>query len=432
MNRHFSFIGILAALIALVPSTARLETIAITNARLLTMGPAGEVASGTLVMRDQTIIAVGPEARPPADARIIDARGGVVTPGLIAADTALGLMEVNSVETTDDTRTSNRSVSAALDVQYALNPDSTLLPITRLGGVTRAIVMPDYDEGATDRDLQFAGQAAMISLATSADILVRAKIGMVLELGESGAQRVGGSRAAQLVQLRELLDGVRLFSANRKAYERGELRDLGLSRADLDALVPVIEGRMSLIVGVHRASDIRQALQLAHEYKLRIILSGAAEGWRVAKEIAAAKVPVLLNPTFNLPSRYETLGATLKNAALLQAAGVEIAIVGNDLGHRVRDMRYNAGVAVSRGLPYLAAIEAITLAPARIFGVADQVGSLEPGKQADVVLWSGDPLEPLTQPIAVFIRGEEQPMKSRSLELRDRYNSKARAETPSS
>lgn len=432
MNRHFSFIGILAALIALVPSTARLETIAITNARLLTMGPAGEVGSGTLVMRDQTIIAVGPEARPPADARIIDARGGVVTPGLIAANTALGLMEVNSVETTDDTRTSNRMVSAALDVQYALNPDSTLLPITRLGGVTRAIVVPDYNDRATDRDLQFAGQAAMISLATSADILVRPKIGMVLELGESGAQRVGGSRAAQLVQLRELLDGVRFFNANRKAYDRGELRDLGLSRADLDALVPVIEGRMPLIVGVHRASDIRQALQLAREYKLRIMLSGAAEGWRVAKEIAAAKVPVLLNPTFNLPSRYETLGATLKNAALLYAAGVEIAIVGNDLGHRVRDMRYNAGVAVSRGLPYLAAIEAITLAPARIFGVADQVGSLEVGKKADVVLWSGDPLEPLTQPIAVFIGGEEQPTKSRSFELRDRYNSKASAETPSS
>lgn len=432
MNSHLPFIGILATLIALVPSTARLETIAITNARLLTMGPAGEVASGTLVMRDQTIVAAGTDVQLPAGARIIDARGGVVTPGLIAANTALALLEVNSVEETDDTRTHSRTVSAALDVQYALNPDSTLLPITRLGGVTRAIVVPDYDERATDRDLQFAGQAAMISLGASADILVRPKIGMVIELGESGAQRVGGSRAAQLVQLRELLDGVRFFNANRKAYDRGELRDLGLSRADLDALVPVMEGRMPLIVGVHRASDIRQALQLAREYQLRIILSGAAEGWRVAKEIAAAKVPVLLNPTLNLPSRYETLGATLQNAALLQAAGVEIAIVGNDPGHRVRDMRYNAGVAVSRGLPYLAAIEAITLAPARIFGVADQVGSLEVGKQADVVIWSGDPLEPLTQPVAVFIRGEQQPMKSRSLELRDRYNMKPRGDTPSS
>jgi imidazolonepropionase-like amidohydrolase len=432
MNPHLSFIGILATLIALLPSTARLETIAITNARLLTMGPAGDVASGTLVMRDQTIVAAGTDVQPPAGARIIDARGGVVTPGLIAANTALALLEVNSVEETDDTRTHSRTVSAALDVQYALNPDSTLLPITRMGGVTRAIVVPDYDERAADRDLQFAGQAAMISLGASADILVRPKIGMVIELGESGAQRVGGSRAAQLVQLRELLDGVRFFDENRKAYDRGELRDLGLSRADLDALVPVIEGRMPLMVGVHRASDIRQALQLAREYKLRIILSGAAEGWRVAKEIAAAKVPVLLNPTFNLPSRYETLGATLQNAALLQAAGVEIAIVGNDPGHRVRDMRYNAGVAVSRGLPYLAAIEAITLAPARIFGVADQVGSLEAGKQADVVIWSGDPLEPLTQPVAVFIRGEQQPMRSRSLDLRDRYNVKPRGDTPSS
>lgn len=431
MTRYLSTISAVTALMILTPSTAQLETIAITNARVLTMGSAGEVANGTLVMRDQTIVAVGADVQPPASARVIDVRGAVVTPGLIATNTALGLLEVNSVEGTNDAGTRSRTVSAALDVQYALNPDSTLLPITRLGGVTRAVVVPDYDDAAADRDLLFAGQAAMISLAGSPDILFRPKVGMVLELGESGAQRAGGSRAAQLVQLRELLDGVRLFKANRKAYERGELRELGLSRADLDALVPVIEGRMPLIVRVHRAADIRQTLQLARDYGLRIILSGAEEGWRVAKEIAAANVPVLINPTSNLPSRYETLGATLKNAALLEAAGVEIAIVGNDAGHRVRDMRYNAGIAVSRGLPYLAAMEAITLAPARIFGVADQVGSLEPGKQADVVVWSGDPLEPLTQPIAVFIRGEEQPPTSRSFELRDRYQVEGRGDMPS-
>lgn len=433
MIRYLSATGAVAALlIALAPSNARVETIAITNARLLTAGPAGEVAKGTLVIRDQTIVAIGADVQPPAAARIIDAAGATVTPGLIATNTVLGLLEVNSVESTDDARTRSRNVSAALNVQYGLNPDSTLLPIARLGGVTSALVVPDYDEAEGDRGLLFAGQAAMITLAASSDILFRSKVGMVLDLGEGGALRVGGSRGAEFVELREIFDGVRLFKANRKAYDRGELRDLGMSRADLDALVPVVDGQMPLIVGVHRAADIRQALQFAREQRLKIVLSGAEEGWRVAGEIAAARIPVLINPTANLPGRYETLGATMKNAALLQAAGVEIAILGNDPGHRVRDLRYNAGIAVSRGLPYLAAVEAITLAPARIFGIADKVGSLEPGKQADVVIWDGDPLEPMTQPVAIFIRGEQQPMNSRSLELRDRYQIKNAGDAPSS
>mgnify|MGYP000391775406 CR=1 FL=1 len=178
---------------------------------------------------------------------------------------------------------------------------------------------------------------------------------------------------------------------------------------------------MPLIVVVHRAADIRQLLTLARENRLRVILSGAEEAWRVADEIAAAKVPVLLNPTSNIPSNFDMLGASLQNAAILRAAGVDIAIGGNDGGHRVREMRYNAGLAVSRGLPYAAGIEALTLAPARIFGVAGELGSIAPGKWADIVIWDGDPLEPLTQPTAIFVAGREQPLESRATELARRY-----------
>ncbi|MBK9009440.1 MAG: amidohydrolase family protein [Novosphingobium sp.] len=152
---------------------------------------------------------------------------------------------------------------------------------------------------------------------------------------------------------------------------------------------------MPLIVIVHRAADIRQVLAFARESGLKLVLSGAEEGWQVASEIAAMNVPVLLNPTSNIPSSFDQIGASLRNAAILKAAGVDIAISGNDGGHRVRDMRYNAGLAVSRGLPQSAALEAITLAPARIFGVANLVGSIEPGKLADLVIWDGDPLEAL-------------------------------------
>lgn len=419
-GRLLRALGACAALIA-VHGPANAETVAIVNAHILTPGPVGEVPRGTIVLRDGLIVEAGAEVAVPPGARIVDAQGGRVTPGLIAVDTALGLIEVSSVEGTMDRSTSHSEISAAFDVQYGLNPDSTLLPVARLGGITRAIVMPGYENGEEARELPFAGQAAMISLAEGTSLLFKPGLGMVLELGEDGAARAGGSRAAEFVQLRSILDNVRLYRARRPAYDSAALRDLGLSRADLEALVPVLEGRMPLIVSVHRAADIRQVLEFAREYQLRIIIDGADEGWRVAGEIAAARVPVLLNPTSNIPASFEQLGATLRNAALLEAAGVEIAISGNDAGHRARDMRYNAGVAVSRGLPYSAAIEAMTLAPARIFGVDDQLGSIAPGKRADLVIWDGDPLEPLSQPVAIIIDGREQPLQSRALELRDRY-----------
>jgi imidazolonepropionase-like amidohydrolase len=179
---------------------------------------------------------------------------------------------------------------------------------------------------------------------------------------------------------------------------------------------------MPLIVTVHRAADIRNVLRLAQEENLDIILDGAEEGWRVADEIAAAGVPVLLNALANLPQSFEVRGATMENAARLHAAGVVIAIKGSEGSvHRAREARYNAGNAVAHGLPYEAAIAAITVNPARIFGLEDQFGGLRPGVAADVVVWTGDPLEPLSQPTAIFINGRQQPLTSRALELRDRY-----------
>lgn len=402
---------ILAATAVGTPAAA--QSFAITNAHLVTPGPVGGVDNGTIVVRDGRIVAAGGGVAVPAGLRVVDAKGAVVTPGLIAVNTALGLVEVNSVDGSVDTKTKNSGISASFDVQYGLNPASTLIPIARLGGVTHAVVMPDYDDSDQERELPFAGKAAMISLGEGANILHRPGIGMMLELGEDGAARVGGSRAAEFVQLRQIFDLARQPLRDEYPFE--------LSQADVTALKPVLAGTMPLIVVVHRAADIQQVLKLARDYKLKIILSGAEEAWRVADEIAAARVPVLINPTSNIPSNFDMLGASLQNASILKAAGVEIAIGGNDAGHRVREMRYNAGLAVSRGLPYAAGIEALTLAPARIFGVADQMGSIAPGKAADIVIWDGDPLEPLTQPTAIFIAGKEQPLISRATELGKRY-----------
>ena len=413
MTRHFILAALATSAAMALPGSATAQNFAITNAHILTPGPVGEIENGTILVRDGKIVAAGRSVAVPAGTNTVDAKGQIVTPGLFAVNTALGLVEVNSVDGTIDGRTRNSRISASFDVQYGLNPASVLIPAARLGGVTRAVVMPDYDDGNKEREAPFAGMGAVISLGHESAMLYRPGIGMVLELGEDGAARLGGSRAAQFVQLRQIF-------ASLKVQWLPD-NDLGLSEADHNALLPVVTGKMPLVVIVHRAADIRQVLALAKEYPLKLILSGAEEAWQVAPEIAAMKVPVLLNPTSNIPSSFEQIGASLRNATMLKAAGVEIAISGNDAGHRVRDMRYNAGIAVSRGLPMAAAIEAITLAPARIFGLADKVGSIEPGKQADMVIWDGDPLEALTEPVAIYIDGKDQPMQSRGTLLSDRY-----------
>jgi imidazolonepropionase-like amidohydrolase len=397
---------------------AAAQTVAITGGRIVTMGPAGEIERGTVLIRNGRIVAVGADVPVPPGAKIIDATGKVVTPGLVAAGTALGLIEVRSVETTDDRATDADDLSAAFDAGYGLNPDSLLIPVARLGGITRAITTPTYKD-RSDRELLFAGQAAAVTLDGSA-MLMKRGVAMVLDMGDAGAERAGGARAAELVALRALFAEIRDYKARRAAYDRGQTRDYTLSRADMDALIPVVEGRMPLLVSVNRAADIRDALALAREERLKLIIESASEGWRVADEIAAAGVPVLLTPVENTPASFEMLGATLTNAARLAGVGVTIAIGGNG-NHREREMRYNAGNAAANGLGWQAALAAITINPARIFGLADRIGSLEAGKEGDVVIWDGDPLDTLTRPTAVFIRGIAQPMTSRATELRDRY-----------
>lgn len=435
MRAYLTLIAATAAL-AISAAAAFAQTIAITNGRVLT--GTGEIARGTVVIRDGRIAAVGADVQVPAGAEVIDARGGVIAPGFVAVDSGLGGIEVSALTDTNDLRQASNSLSAAFDVSWGLDPDSFTIPAARLGGITRAIVVPQHPgsagghfheedtagvgEGGLHSPGLFAGQAAAIHLAEGVDILVEPRVAMVAPFGDAGAEVAGGARGAEFTLFREILREVRLYAANRAAYDRGDLRDLMLSRADLEALIPVVQGRMPLIVTVHRASDIRNVLRLADEENLDIILDGAEEGWRVADEIVAAGVPVLLNPLTNLPSSFEVRGATMENAARLHAAGVVIAIKGNEGSvHRAREARYNAGNAVAHGLPYAAAIQALTVNPARIFGLEDRIGGIRTGLEADVVVWTGDPLEPLSQPVAIFIGGRSQPLESRGLELRDRY-----------
>ncbi len=423
---------------AAVGDRSEAPTVAIVGARLETVSH-GVIDAGTLVLARGRIAALGRNATAPSGARVIDGRGLTVTPGLFAASSNLMVAEVNLLTPTRDDG-SGENLSAGFDVQYGINPASIGVPVARLSGVTHAAITPlvgrisigehDGDEAALQgggeggefQPALFAGQAAIVRLAHG-DVrpLIRARSAVALDLGEAGADNAGGSRGAELVLVRAALADARHLAANRAAFDRGEGRAYGLPRIDLEALVPVVQGRTPLLIRASRASDIRQALSLAREEKVRIILEGAEEGWLAAREIADARVPVLLDPQADLPRAFESLGARLDNAARLQSAGVLIAIKGGRNFNSLRPMRLNAGVAVAYGLTHDQALAAITLNPARIWGLDGRIGSLEVGKDADVVVWNGDPLENLSDPVALFIGGVEQPMSSRRTQLRDRY-----------
>jgi imidazolonepropionase-like amidohydrolase len=242
---------------------------------------------------------------------------------------------------------------------------------------------------------------------------------MFAALGEAGAALAGGSRASAVLRLREALQDANDFRLNRAAWNAAQRREYARGRLDLEALQPVVRGEIPLAIQAHRASDLLAAMRLADEFKLKLVLLGAAEGWMIADELARRHVPVVVKPLTNIPS-FEALAASLENAARLQRAGVNLVLSSFDT-HNARNLRQEAGNAVSNGLDRDAALRAVTLAPARAWGIADRAGSLEVGKDADIVIWSGDPFELTTAAERVFIRGREVPQDTRQKALFEKY-----------
>ncbi|MGH7556173.1 MAG: amidohydrolase family protein [Gemmatimonadota bacterium] len=420
MSRRASF-ALLAAVLLAAPTVAArpaaAQEIAIVGGTVHPVsGP--PIQGATVLIRDGRIAAVGTDVEVPASAQIIDATGTVVTPGLFDPWSSIGLVEVDQVRSTNDDRLADDEdiVTAAFDPLYGLNPRSTLIPWARLGGVTTVATGP--------RGGLIAGQASVIDLAgtSAAEMIGEPKVAMVATFGETGAARAGGARGGAALRLQEVLEDARFWAAHRAAYDSGDSRELSESRLDFAALQPVLEGRMPLLVEVHRASDIVAVLALAREYGFRPVIVGGSEAWMVAGELAAAEVPVILKPLTSLPSSFERLGARFDNAARLAEAGVAIAFSSFE-NHRAPTIAQEAGNAVRFGLSPAVALRAITLTPAEIYGVADRYGSLEPGKVADVVVWSGDPLEVTTLPETVILRGRIVPDRSRQRELLERYRS---------
>ncbi len=389
--------------------------IAITNARILPVsGPA--IDRGTILIRGGKIAAAGADVQVPAGARVIDAAGKTVTPGLIESATQIGIVEIQAgAQGTDDQSSSDKELSAAFDVVDSFNGDSTVIPVTRVDGITRAVVMPAGSGHA------LLGRGALFDL-TGAQVpasVVKSPVAMFANLGEAGAASEGGSRASAMLRLREALQDALDFDRNRAAWNAAQRRPYARGRLDLEALVPVVRGQLPIAINANRASDLLAAMRLADEFHLKLILMGAAEGWMVTDQLAAHKVPVVVKPLTNIPS-FDALAATLENPAKLSKAGVTLVLSSFDT-HNARNIRQEAGNAIAYGLDRDAALRAVTLEPARVWGVADRLGSLEAGKDADVVVWSGDPFELTTNAERVFIKGVEISKDTRQKQLLERY-----------
>jgi imidazolonepropionase-like amidohydrolase len=388
------------------------QTIAITGGTVYPVsGPKLEHA--TVLIQGGKIAAVGTNVTIPADATRIDATGKWITPGLIDGGGQMGLVEIGAVPTTREASLVGDTIAAAFNVAEGVNPESQVIPVTRVEGITTTLATPAGN--------LVSGQAVLVDLAgtTIEEMTVKSPVAIVADLSENAKDDAGGTRAGIAERLRGVFRDALEYERRKTDFNRAQMQPLGARARDLEALLPVLHGQLPLIAIANRRSDIETALRLGREFKLRLILGGAQEAWESAPEIAGAGVPVIVEPLDNIPS-YDGLGVRYENAALLAKAGVKIVLMETDT-HNSRNLKQQAGNAVSYGLPWDQALRAITLSPAEVFGVADRYGSLEAGKVANVVVWSGDPFEFATAVEHVFIRGKEVPLKSRQTELLERY-----------
>lgn len=413
-----------AACVALA-APAIAQDVAITNAKLVIGDGSAPLEGGTVVVRGGKVVAAGSGVAVPAGVPVVDAAGRYVTPGIFAGFTRMGIVEVDGVGVTNDSAAGTSPFNAALDVTPAVNPRATPIAINRADGVTRAVVAPDVSKGSI-----FAGQGAVIDTRSDLHAVARPRAFQFMEYGESGGRVAGGSRPAAIAMFRNALAEARDYARNPASFaDRG--KDALLTRADAEALAAVAQGKVPLLVHVERASDILVLLQLKRETPgLKLVLVGATEGWTVAKEIAAAGVPVLANALNDLPASFEQLAATQSNIGRMQAAGVLVGVgtINDDEARQARLEKQFAGnlVALTRvpgatGLSWDAAFAAISSKPAEAMGMGDAYGALKAGRAGDVVVWDGDPLEIGSMPVKLYVDGIEQPLTTRQTRLRDRY-----------
>jgi imidazolonepropionase-like amidohydrolase len=409
-------------------------TFAIRNARIVTVSGA-DFEDGTVIIRDGRIEAVGAGVSVPSGAQIIEGRGLSVYPGMIDAGTSLGLVEVGqgAPGTVDTSEVGDLNPNAK--AIFAINPHSAHFGVTRVDGVTNAVSLP---LGGL-----ISGQAAIINLAGSNqfEMAVVPMAALVINYPRSSAGGGGGGFFAELAQtnLTELLansnrqvEQIRRMLRDAEAYGRAQdasAKDRTLPRPDrsvvLEALVPYVRGERPVIFRVDRENDIRASVRFAEEMKLKPIILGGDDAWKLATFLKEKNVPVILTGIWDLPSREDDFYDTLyENASKLQQAGVRFAISSGDSGANVRNLPFYAGMAAAYGLPKAEALKSVTLYPAQIMNVADKLGSIEVGKMANLVVTDGDLLETRTHIRHLFIDGRQIPLTSRHTDLYDAFKNR--------
>ncbi|WP_439102400.1 amidohydrolase family protein [Congregibacter sp.] len=395
---------ILLLVTALLAPFAGAQDLLIRNASIHTMNADGELIDGDVLVLDGRIKRVGRDLKADDDVSVIDAQGRPVTPAFFAGISATGLADVGAVDDSVDSQL--REIYTGLmhpefDVRVAYNPHSAVVPVTRIEGFGYTLLSAE----AGDRTL--AGSGGLVRLDGGYDSFEGDRV-VFVDLSGDAAAEVGGSRAAIWMLLRQAFAEI----------EQDDPEDLSLiTPAGQETLAEVIEEGV-FVVRVHRASDILQVLRFAEEEDIRLVIQGGREAWMVASELAAAEVPIVINALDNLPADFDSLGARLDNAALLHAAGVSVMFA-EDRTPNARKVRQAAGNAVANGMPADAALAALTRVPAEVFGADARV--IAPGARADLVIWSGDPLEVTTAADQVVLGGVVDSMVSRQTLLRDRY-----------
>ena len=396
---------------------AAAEDVLIRGSTVHTASAKGSLKNTDVLIHDGVVTAIGPQLTAPAGGAVIEAQGKELTPGLFGGLTDIGLQEIEQEPSTVDS-TLNLKAPAweqqwhpELDVTQAYNPRSVVVPITRIEGVTWTVLAP------ASGDSIMGGQGAAVTLDGRYDAVLGGSHSLFVQMGSDGAKRTGGTRDAQYMLLEQ---AVREAHAAASAPQQALLHAAGR-----EALTRYLNGGR-VVFEVDRAADILGVLRFAQRNNIKPVIYGGDEAWLVAKELAKANVPVIMNPLNDLPLDFDHLGASLENAARLQRAGVRIAFSSGDTP-QARLVRQLAGNAVAHGLPWESALAAITANPAEIFGLGATRGRIAVGQVADLVLWNGDPLEVSTLAEQVWIAGHPVEMKSRQTELRDRYLEKVKA-----
>jgi imidazolonepropionase-like amidohydrolase len=398
----------------------------------------GTIENGVLVMQNGKITAVGAanSVKIPKDARVIDTTGMTIYPGLIDSEDNLGLTEISAEQMTNDLIESSDEIMPHMHVYDAFHAESELIPVTRLNGVTNAVIAPDSKDTLPGQDsfVQLAGKS------TEEMVLIR---DIAMPLNFTGDQRRNESwdkrrfpstRMGMAAQLRQAFLDAQDYAQKWADYEKK--KNEAAQKTDekdkkpptppkrdlkLEALLPYLQGKKPIVLAAEEANDLQTAVSLAHEFNLKFVLNHISQSQSILDYVAGLKVPVIVGPIYEDPKPYERYDAVYSLPSQLYKRGVKIVFASYD-AHNVRNLPYQAGYATAFGLPYDEALKAITLNAAETWGVADQLGSLDTGKTANVIVANGDPLDVRTDVKEVFIAGQEIPMTSRQTRLRDQYS----------